>query len=81
MTARIPGLIQGIEYVIQDLNSFGEIIAHVQCSVDEYIYIYIPWLPHKNNCKTKIGSHDAFHITLNDMAPNTQPLWILIPLI
>ena len=27
--------------VTQDLNSFGEIIAHAQCSVDEYIYIYI----------------------------------------
>jgi hypothetical protein len=27
--------------VTQDLNSFGEIIAHVQCSVDEYIYKYI----------------------------------------
>jgi hypothetical protein len=23
--------------VTQDLNSFGEIITHVQCSVDEYI--------------------------------------------
>jgi hypothetical protein len=27
--------------VTQDLNSFGEIIAHAQCSVDEKIYIYI----------------------------------------
>jgi hypothetical protein len=27
--------------VTQDLNSFGEIIAHAQCSVDENIYIYI----------------------------------------
>jgi len=29
--------------VTQDLNSFGDIIAHVHCSVDEknkYIYIY-----------------------------------------
>jgi hypothetical protein len=25
----------------QDLNSFGEIIEHAQCSVDEKIYIYI----------------------------------------
>ena len=37
----------------QDLNSFGEIIAHAQCSVDEkiYIHVYIPYVPHKNNCK------------------------------
>jgi hypothetical protein len=44
----------------QDLNSFGEIIAHAQCSVDEYIYIYIyiPCVPHRNNCKKQIGSHD-----------------------
>jgi hypothetical protein len=27
--------------VTQDLNSFGEIIAHAQCSVDEKINIYI----------------------------------------
>jgi hypothetical protein len=27
--------------VTQDLSSFGEIIAHAQCSVDENIYIYI----------------------------------------
>ena len=27
--------------VTQDLNSFGEIIAHAQCSVDEKKYIYI----------------------------------------
>ena len=27
--------------VTQDLNSFGEIIAHAQCSADEKIYIYI----------------------------------------
>jgi hypothetical protein len=33
----------------------GKIIAHTQCSVDEniYIYIYIPCVPHKNNCKKK----------------------------
>jgi hypothetical protein len=41
----------------QDLNSFGEIIAHAQCSVDEkkniYICIYIQCVPHKNNCKKK----------------------------
>jgi hypothetical protein len=28
-------------HVTQDLNSFWEIIAHAQCSVDEQIYIYI----------------------------------------
>ena len=37
--------------VTQDLNSFGEIIAHAQCLVDEK-NIYIPCVPHKNNCKT-----------------------------
>jgi hypothetical protein len=35
--------------VIQNLNSFGEIIAHAQCSVDEKKYICIPYVPHKNN--------------------------------
>ena len=39
--------------VTQDLNSFGEIIAHAQCSVDEKKYIYIPCVPHKNNCTQK----------------------------
>jgi hypothetical protein len=34
----------------QDLNSFREIMAHAQCSVDEKIYICI--------AKKKIGSHD-----------------------
>jgi hypothetical protein len=44
----------------QDLNSFWEIIAHAQCSVDEKknIYTCIQCVPHKNNCKKKIGSHD-----------------------
>ena len=42
--------------VTQDLNSFGEIIAHAQCSADENICtcIYIPCVPHKNNCKKKL---------------------------
>jgi hypothetical protein len=44
--------------VTQDLNYFGEIIAHAQCSVDEKKIKYIPCVPHKNNCKKKIGSHD-----------------------
>jgi len=40
--------------VTQDLNSFGDIIAHAQCSVDEKnIYIF-----RKNNCKKKNVSHD-----------------------
>ena len=39
--------------VTQDLNSFGEIIAHAQCSVDEKRNIYIPCVPHKNNCTQK----------------------------
>jgi len=40
--------------VTQDLNSFDEIIAHVQCSVDGKKYIYIQCVPHKNNCKNKL---------------------------
>jgi hypothetical protein len=40
--------------VTQDLTYFGEIIAHAQCSVDGII----PFVPHKNNCKKKIGLHD-----------------------
>jgi hypothetical protein len=41
--------------VTQDLNSFWEIIAHAQCSVDEKkIYIYIPCVPHKNRFALKI---------------------------
>jgi hypothetical protein len=40
----------------QDLKSFGEIIPHTHCSVDEKkIYSCVP---HKNNYKNKIGSHD-----------------------
>jgi hypothetical protein len=45
-------------HVTPNLNSFGEIIAHAQCSVDEKKYLYIPCVPHKNNCKKKIGSDD-----------------------
>ena len=45
-------------HVTQDLNSFGEIIAHAHCSVDEKKKIYIPCVPHKDNCQKKIGSHD-----------------------
>jgi hypothetical protein len=40
----------------QDLKFFGEIIPHTHCSVDEKKYI--PCVPHKNNYKNKIGSHD-----------------------
>ena len=43
--------------VTQDLNSFGELIAHAKCSVDGKKK-NIPCVPHKNNCKQKIGSHD-----------------------
>jgi hypothetical protein len=39
--------------VTQDLNSFGEIIAHAHCSVDEKKLKYIPCVPHKNNCQKK----------------------------
>jgi hypothetical protein len=47
-------------HMTQNLNSFGEIIAHVQCSVDEKRNINIPCVPHKNNCKKKKGSHDNY---------------------
>jgi hypothetical protein len=42
--------------VTQDLNSFGEIIAHAQCSFDEKKYIFLVYqirIIAKNN-----GSHD-----------------------
>jgi hypothetical protein len=43
--------------VTQDLNSFGEIIAHAQCSVDEKKYIFRVY--HITIIvKQKIGSHD-----------------------
>ena len=44
--------------VTQDVNSFGEIIAHAQCSIDEQKLKYIPCVPHKNNCTQKNGSHN-----------------------
>jgi hypothetical protein len=47
----------------QDLNSFGEIIAHAQCSVDEEKNIYIPCIPHKNNCKKKLVNCVTCHKT------------------
>jgi hypothetical protein len=53
-------------HVTRDLNSFGEIIAHAQCSVDEKLYIYIPCVPHMNNCKKKFGSHDMKQRFLNN---------------
>ena len=37
----------------QDLNSFGEIITHAQCSADEKNNKYMPCVPHKINCKKK----------------------------
>ena len=43
--------------VTQDLNSFGEIIAHSQCSVDEK-KIYIFRVYHIRIIAKKIGSHD-----------------------
>jgi hypothetical protein len=43
--------------VTQDLNSFGEIIAHAPCSVDEKkIYIYRVY--HIRIIEKKIGSYD-----------------------
>jgi hypothetical protein len=46
--------------VTQDLNSFGEIIAHAQCSVDEKnIYIFrVYHIRIRIIAKKKIGSHD-----------------------
>ena len=38
--------------VTQGLNSFGKIIAHAQCSVDEKKKDIL-CVPHKNNCKRK----------------------------
>jgi hypothetical protein len=54
--------------VTQDLNSYAEIIAHAQCSVDEKknIYTCIQCVPHKNNCKKKIGSHNMKQRFLNN---------------
>ena len=43
--------------VTQDLNSFREIIAHAQCSVDEK-KIYIFRVYHIRIIAKKIGSHD-----------------------
>jgi formylmethanofuran dehydrogenase subunit D len=40
--------------VTHDFNSFGEIIAHAECSIDEKKIIYIPCVPHKNNCPKKL---------------------------
>jgi hypothetical protein len=45
--------------VTQDLNSFGEIIAHAKCSVDEKKNIYIFCVYHiRIIAKKKIGSDD-----------------------
>jgi hypothetical protein len=43
--------------VTQDLNSFGEIIAHAQCSVDEKKNIYIRMYHIRIIATTKSGSH------------------------
>jgi hypothetical protein len=42
--------------VTQDLNSFGEIIAHAQCLVDEKKYIFRVY--HIRIIAKQIGSHD-----------------------
>jgi hypothetical protein len=50
--------------VTQDLNSFGEIIAHAQCSVDEKKLKKIPCVPLKNSCKKNWFTRhvtDRFH--------------------
>jgi hypothetical protein len=41
---------------IMKIRNVHEIIPHTHCSVDEKKYI--PCVPHKNNYKNKIGSHD-----------------------
>ena len=46
-------------HVTQDLNFFGEIIAHAQCSVDENKNIYIFRVYHiRIIAHKKIGRHD-----------------------
>jgi hypothetical protein len=42
-------------HVTQDLSSFREVFAHVDEKNNIYIFSCVP---HKNNCKNKIGSHD-----------------------
>ena len=44
--------------VTQDLNSFGEIIAHAQCSVDQKTNKNIFRVYHIRIIAKKIGSHD-----------------------
>jgi hypothetical protein len=52
--------------VTQDLNSFGEIIAHAQCSVDEK-KIYVFRVYHlKNNCKKNWFTRHETDIYLNN---------------
>jgi hypothetical protein len=54
-------------HVTQDFNSFGEIITHAQCSVDEQIYIYIysvctvPMIADHNLVKKSFGPMIADH--------------------
>jgi hypothetical protein len=66
--------------VTQDLNSFGEIIAHAQCSINEK-YIYIPCVPHKNNCNNKIGGTFTklfMHVSSRNMFPTTRNMQIRV---
>jgi hypothetical protein len=42
--------------IAQDLNTFGEIIAHAQCPVDEKKYIFRVY--HIRIIAKQIGSHD-----------------------
>jgi hypothetical protein len=56
--------------VTQDLNSFREIIAHAQCSVNEKNLKYIPCVPHKNNCKKKL-----VHMTWKRQIPIATTIW------
>ena len=47
-------------HVTQDLNSFREIIAHAQCSVDEKKKLFCVHVYHiRIIAKKKIGSHDV----------------------
>jgi hypothetical protein len=67
--------------VTQDLYSFGEIIAHAHCSVDEKKSIYIPCVPHKNDCKKKVGSHsmkqkDTSIIIVRNVCMLTKHPWL-----
>jgi hypothetical protein len=62
--------------VTQDLSSFGEIIAHAQCSVDENIYIYIFRVYHIRIIAKKNGSDEVK--IFNPKIPRYLPFTLLL---